>query len=363
MLDFLEEANQILKYIHNYKIIHRDIKPDNFIRRQADNKQADNKWVLIDFGASRILSETALMGGATVIGTPEYMAPEQNRGKIVPASDLYSLGVICVQLITGQPTIEMFDLQTNRWLWTKFLPKDQQVSKSFVSLINDLISPSLGDRLESTLQVDQRLKRIRHRKKIGTLSNFIPPNSGFVPKANYVNPDQQPTTPLIKPNPLNANTYSPQKKSSSEKPYPLDSKQLASYLKWRRWQAADGETWRLINESLGKSPNYFLFPQDLPLIPCNVLQEIDRLWLEYSKNRFGFSPQLRVYQKFGGEYPLFCQELGWPMVPSARQPERDYQYKTKAPLGHLPSRRQMGGSALWKNAKAFYQRLTECDVV
>jgi hypothetical protein len=92
------------------------------------------------------------------------------------------------------------------------------------------------------------------------------------------------------------------------------------------------------------------------------LQTIDQLWLEHSKNRFGFSRQLQIYQAVGGEYHRFCEELGWPLVPHARQPELDFQFKTQAPLGHLPSRRQMGGTSLWKNAQVFYEKLLDCGL-
>ncbi|AFY40246.1 serine/threonine protein kinase [[Leptolyngbya] sp. PCC 7376] len=365
ILDFLQEVVGILKYIHQYKIIHRDLKPDNLIYRDTDKK-----WVLIDFGASRILSETALLGGATIIGTPEYMAPEQHRGKVVQASDLYSLGVICIELITEQTTLEMFDFQQNQWLWTKFIPTEKQLSKAFVSLINDLIAPSLGDRLKSATQVEQRIKRIRRRLKSTGLESFIPPNSGFVPKAKYINPAHQPTMPLEQPKAPNFNgkhklAQKIQIQEPASKSIPqeiIHYQQLENYLKWRRWQAADNETWKLINKSIHKNEKKFLFPQDLPHIPCEVLLTIDQLWLKYSKERFGFSKQLEIYRQVNGKYPQFCHELGWEIVPRSRNVVADFQFKTKAPLGHLPSRQKMGGSSLWKNTEIFYEHFAHCTI-
>lgn len=329
ILNFLEEIVSILKYIHQYKVIHRDIKPDNLIFRERDCK-----WVLIDFGASRILSETALSGGATIIGTPEYMAPEQHRGQAFTASDLYSLGVICVQLITGQSTLEMFDIQTNCWRWTRFIPADVKLSSSFVALLDDLIAPTLGDRLQSALQVEQRIKRLRRR---GSIDPEVLQATQLLSKPVGGEP-----SPAIAPE--------------------MDYENLVNQLTWQRWQGADQETWTLINQSVGKNPRQFLFPQDLPRIPCDVLQTIDQLWREYSQDRFGFSVQLRIYQEVEGEYHLFCHGLGWPLVPHTRKPELDFQFKLLAPAGHLPSRRQMGGAALWKNAQVFYEKLLACGL-
>ena len=56
--------------------------------------------VLIDFGVAKLLTGTGLIRTGTIIGSPEYMAPEQTRGKALPASDLFSLGVTCIHLLT-----------------------------------------------------------------------------------------------------------------------------------------------------------------------------------------------------------------------------------------------------------------------
>ncbi|MBW4620364.1 MAG: serine/threonine protein kinase [Cyanosarcina radialis HA8281-LM2] len=80
----------VLEFIHSHQVIHRDIKPENII------KSRNEQLVLVDFGAAKYATGTALMKTGTVIGTAEYIAPEQTRGKAVFASDLYSLGVTCI---------------------------------------------------------------------------------------------------------------------------------------------------------------------------------------------------------------------------------------------------------------------------
>ncbi|MFP4008133.1 MAG: protein kinase domain-containing protein, partial [Spirulinaceae cyanobacterium] len=100
----LKNILPILAFIHERQVIHRDIKPANIMQRRQDGS-----FVLIDFGIARMFTHTAIVGGATIVGTPGFMAPEQMRGKVLPASDLYSLGVTCLNLITGVDPDNMYD--------------------------------------------------------------------------------------------------------------------------------------------------------------------------------------------------------------------------------------------------------------
>lgn len=87
---------QVLHYLHrlNPPILHRDIKPQNIIRRR------DGHIFLVDFGAVQAVQTTTI--GSTVVGTFGYMAPEQFRGQAVPATDLYGLGATLIYLFTHQ---------------------------------------------------------------------------------------------------------------------------------------------------------------------------------------------------------------------------------------------------------------------
>ena len=82
-------------------IVHRDLKPSNvMIDRQGRVR-------IMDFGIARSLEERGITGHGTVIGTPEYMSPEQVEAKdIDPRSDLYSLGIIMYQMLTGRVPFE-----------------------------------------------------------------------------------------------------------------------------------------------------------------------------------------------------------------------------------------------------------------
>ena len=106
----------ILKFIHRHQVIHRDIKPANIIRRSADNS-----LVLVDLGAAKYSTGEALAQTGTVIGSAEYTSPEQARGKALFASDIYSLGVTCVHLLTDISPFNLFDTGDSKWIWRDYL--------------------------------------------------------------------------------------------------------------------------------------------------------------------------------------------------------------------------------------------------
>ncbi|MEM8779557.1 MAG: serine/threonine-protein kinase, partial [Cyanobacteria bacterium P01_G01_bin.49] len=118
--EILREILPVLDYIHGRRIIHRDIKPDNIIMRASDGKP-----VLIDFGIVKETVATMMNGhGKTAysvaLGTPGYMASEQAAGRPVYSSDLYSLGLTVLFLLTGKtPQYLETDPQSGEFLWQK----------------------------------------------------------------------------------------------------------------------------------------------------------------------------------------------------------------------------------------------------
>ena len=89
----LETLLETLEFLHYRNIIHRDVKPANIIETTV------GRFVLVDLGAAKLMTGTALGQTGTVIGSAEYVAPEQLRGKAIVASDLYSLGATCISQV------------------------------------------------------------------------------------------------------------------------------------------------------------------------------------------------------------------------------------------------------------------------
>ncbi|MBN3910993.1 MAG: protein kinase [Nostoc sp. NMS1] len=142
--ELLLDLLPVLKFIHVRGVIHRDIKPQNIIRRQSDGR-----LVLIDFGASKQLTVTVQTKMGTVIGSHGYTALEQMQdGKAYPASDLFSLGATCFHLLTGVRPSQLWVQQGYSWVasWRQYLISP---GKDGVS-----VSIELGKILDKLLQLD-----------------------------------------------------------------------------------------------------------------------------------------------------------------------------------------------------------------
>lgn len=137
---------KLLEYVHGQGIIHRDIKPDNILLRRQDNQP-----VLIDFGAVKetVTSTLDSAGRATasiVIGTPGFIPLEQAAGRPLYSSDLYSLGLTIVFLLTAKIPQELTDQVTGAIHWIDRTPG---ISPAFAAVINKSIEPDSRTRYKS----------------------------------------------------------------------------------------------------------------------------------------------------------------------------------------------------------------------
>lgn len=274
----------VLAFIHGQNVIHRDIKPENILQR------LDGTWVLIDFGVSKVFSQTLISPG-TITGTYGYAAPEQLRGIVYPSSDLYSLGITAARSLTGclpytqNDTIidEIFDPLTLQWRWQEKLQElGITLTPSFTAILHKLTQEQANQRFQSATDVLAALQT---------------------------------------PKPQNRLQY---------------------YLSHQQWQQADTETARLLFQSVNRTQEAYLRLEDIFALPIPLLQEINRNWLNFSNNRFGFSTQARLYQTLSQstqfnpqQWQNFGKTVGW----YRRDRWLDYDelmFDFTAPVGHLP---------------------------
>lgn len=141
----------VLEFIHSHEVIHRDIKPENIMRRRSDRK-----LVLIDFGAVKQATATSLQRTGTIIGSPAYQAPEQGMGKAIFSSDLYSLGVSCLQLLTNMAPFDLYDAHAGEFVWRNYLLY-QKVPDRLGQVLDQMTQGVVRDRYKSAKEAWQAL--------------------------------------------------------------------------------------------------------------------------------------------------------------------------------------------------------------
>lgn len=135
----LTDLLPVLDFVHRANVIHRDIKPANIIRRRSDGV-----LTLVDFGAAKLTDAATLQQTGTVIGSAGYAPPEQTVGKSVFASDLYSLGVTCIHLLTQVPPFDLYSFTEGKWIWRDFLPTP--IHDELGLILDRMLEPAINQR-------------------------------------------------------------------------------------------------------------------------------------------------------------------------------------------------------------------------
>ena len=329
----LTDLLPVLQFVHDHQVIHRDIKPANIIRRR------DGSLVLIDFGVAKQLNSTVPSTSQTITGTLGYMAPEQMRGMVFPASDLYALGVSCIRLLTGclpksDSSDQLFDPMKMQWKWQERV----SVSRNLEIVLDKLLQDKVSDRYQSAAEVLQALNSKPIAPNISS-----PPSRLSVSTSRYKRGSAKGSlSSEQRDRRRGQNVSSAQPSVSLASDVGADYRKLQELLAAQKYKEADLETYRVMLSVARREKEGWLRTTDIDQFPCTDLRTIDRLWVEYSRWRFGFSIQKRTYQTLGGTKKYnkqiwleFCDSVGW-RVGGKWLSYSNLTFDLSAPLGHLP---------------------------
>jgi len=315
-LNYIRQVGEAVIVVHDKGLLHRDIKPQNIMVR--DNQDA----VLIDFGLARgfIPNRTQEI---TVELTQGFAPPEQygRFGKFAQYTDVYALAA------------------TLYYLLTKTSPTGAELRGLNHPLKSPLqINSCISDEVNEAILQGMEMEAIKRPQSVQEWLAMLPqpPIGNERPKGVV-----PPTIPSPQPPPQ------PVKLISAKG---VDYRKLHRLLASKKWKEADKETKNKMLEAAGRTKEMWLRIEDIDQFPCEDLRTIDQLWVKYSNRRFGFSVQKRIYESLGGtrEYDekiwdAFGDRVGW-RVNSKWLDYNDLKFNTKAPEGHLPSRRGFLGT-------------------
>jgi serine/threonine-protein kinase len=155
------QTAQALKGAHEKGIVHRDVKPDNILFADAGHAK------VVDFGIARAAEATTISHVGDILGSVKYMSPEQAAGEQVgPESDLYSLGTVFYEMLTGRVPFEIktpADLSTAHAGGPPRRPRElnQDVPEGLNAIVMKLLSIDPADRYESAAELVEDLRRVR----------------------------------------------------------------------------------------------------------------------------------------------------------------------------------------------------------
>jgi serine/threonine protein kinase len=213
----------ILSFVHSKHIVHRDIKPDNIMIRNYDGKA-----ILIDFGAVKetmatIVTNSGNSARSIVIGTPGFMPMEQSAGRPQFSSDLYSLGLTAIYLLTGKlPQQLETNPHTGEILWRQYA---LNVSPSLAMVLDKSILPVARDRYPSARDMLAELQPTANQ--VAPTIPYTPPQ--YNPPPQQHNPPQyNPPPQPVQPAPTQYSTPTPQQQPPTVAHYQAGGQQQAN---------------------------------------------------------------------------------------------------------------------------------------
>ena len=184
VLEIVAQTARALHEAHVAGLVHRDIKPGNLLITPTGEVK------ITDFGIARVADQVSLTATGQVMGTVQYLAPEQATGKpATPSTDVYSLGVVAYEAISGK---RPFSGETQMAIALAQInepppPLDESIDESIRKLIFDCLQKRPADRVASALELAQRAEELLGKPAKGRANTRVLP----------VLPEEQPETTAI----------------------------------------------------------------------------------------------------------------------------------------------------------------------
>ncbi len=184
VLEIIAQTARALHEAHSAGLVHRDIKPGNLLITP------NGEVKITDFGIARVADQVSLTATGQVMGTVQYLAPEQATGKpATPATDVYSLGVVAYEAISGK---RPFTGETQMAIALAQInepppPLDESIDQSVRELILDCLQKRPAERIGSALELAQRAEDLLGKPSKGRSNTRVIP----------VLPDESTTTTII----------------------------------------------------------------------------------------------------------------------------------------------------------------------
>ncbi|NES24433.1 MAG: protein kinase [Symploca sp. SIO3E6] len=181
VIELLQDILQVLSFVHQQQVIHRDIKPANLIRRSQDRK-----IVLIDFGAvkkvsSQIVNSSGQTSLTVAVGSPGYMPSEQLAFRPHLSSDIYAVGMICLNALTGlSPRDQEIPQDSQGEFCCAALQDIAPVSPDLATIIDKMVRYDYRQRYATATEALQALQQMTSKQSVSdaTATLFIPTFSG-----------------------------------------------------------------------------------------------------------------------------------------------------------------------------------------
>lgn len=171
-LNIIKQLGNALNTVHQLGIYHRDLKPANVMVRKLSEDEEHVK--IIDFGIATVKeSITATTATNSIVGTPAYMAPEQFEGNPSRASDIYALGVMAYEVLTGRPPFNITTYKNLKEIVTNLRIMQQQSLMAKPSQLNQSLSLEVDKVLFKVLSFDPKNRYAKPSDFVKALSDAL----------------------------------------------------------------------------------------------------------------------------------------------------------------------------------------------